>query len=862
MEFFSHMPVLRAKGEKMKKYQKRIALDYVELLSQTQDAIKQLLEDGNMEVVADLLQQCQEAAVQVGTLIEEAEGEGFATVKLLEEYCELTFRMYTSVMQSSSFDVDDIYEQLKRKLDQIQNSVQTDIKDRLEAVFLPYEVSMWDSLESVWMTADADEICDAYVIPIPYLDSENVYYKGDQFPDYVPITNYKEFDFSVHRPDMVFIHNPYDDRNYVTSVHPFFYSSNLKQYTDMLVYIPYYSTTGGMSEAQDKCPAYYHVDYIITQAEKYRKYFDPALPQEKLAPLGSPKFDRVMRLCNNPPEPPEAWKEKMSGKKVYFYNTSIGGLLGNSGSFLEKMKYVFRCFESRTDVCLLWRPHPLLETSMNVVQEEYRAAYHELKKEFQDKDLGIYDDTPDIADTIALCDACIGDAGTSVTSLFGMAGKPLFILNNDIHSAPRTDDWRGGIIRGFSAYGSHEWLVTQGNKLYHSENGDYQYRYCLDLSKYAYGNYYQQVLTVHGKHYVCPANAQDIVVISNGGIERRIRLDVWMEQAGAFYGSISCGGYLFLLPNSYPAIVRYDIQKDEIRYFREHLDIFTAEVQGEKRVGGYCVQDEVLYIASNHDNQVLALNAVTGREEVMRVPAEHLQGSQALVSDGGELWFLPYEGAVITRWNPLTGEAHEYCHCPEELRCVHPIRRYECMERPFGWAAFYKDNVYLSPCWANMYIRLDKNSGEMVEWKPPFEEPEAIKSDYYLSWAKSGFVRPTGKSKGSEWLLFSCYDRKLYAVDLETNDYREIEVGFDLEELRENEPGFWEDSQWLMYACEENAFNSLEDFLDGNITGNAFDRERQMRAFCGIAANHDGTSGEKIYEFVKGKLQERQEELT
>ena len=53
---------------------------------------------------------------------------------------------------------------------------------------------------------------------------------------------------------------------------------------------------------------------------------------------------------------------------------------------------------------------------------------------------------------------------------------------------------------------------------------------------------------------------------------------------------------------------------------------------------------------------------------------------------------------------------------------------------------------------------------------------------------------------------------------------------------------------------EENAFNTLSDFLNGNITGNAFDRERQIKAYSEIAANNDGTSGEKIYRFVSDKL--------
>ncbi len=46
--------------------------------------------------------------------------------------------------------------------------------------------------------------------------------------------------FEERRPDEIYIHNGYDNWNLVTSVHPRFYSENLKQYTDKLVYIPYF----------------------------------------------------------------------------------------------------------------------------------------------------------------------------------------------------------------------------------------------------------------------------------------------------------------------------------------------------------------------------------------------------------------------------------------------------------------------------------------------------------------------------------------------------------------------------------------------------------------------------------------------
>ena len=47
-------------------------------------------------------------------------------------------------------------------------------------------------------------------------------YEGEYFPDEIPITKYDEFDFEKHNPDIIMIHNPYDQYNPGISVHPVF----------------------------------------------------------------------------------------------------------------------------------------------------------------------------------------------------------------------------------------------------------------------------------------------------------------------------------------------------------------------------------------------------------------------------------------------------------------------------------------------------------------------------------------------------------------------------------------------------------------------------------------------------------------
>ncbi|MCI8466452.1 MAG: hypothetical protein HFI63_11490 [Lachnospiraceae bacterium] len=840
----------------MRRAHKKQAEDFIVLLGQAHAEIKKDVESGVIESALALLEQCQEGALGLGNLIEKEEGEGAPTILLLESYCELVYQIHGQLQINANTNGSQIYKSLRKALISIENSVKYEIPVRLEVVFLPYKASMWDSLESVWMAADADPDCDAYVVPIPYYERkgdgnfESISYEGESFPGYVPITHYHAYRLEERKPDIIYIHNPYDQGNYVTSVDPRYYSGELKKYTDCLVYIPYYITAGGMSEGQALCPSYFHMDWIVVQSEKIIKFFDARVPEEKFLPLGSPKLDRIIRICNNPPEPPESWKKKMKGRKVYFYNTSLGGMLGDTETFLKKMEYVFHCFEGRTDACLLWRPHPLLESTFVSMRKEYVARYQELKQTFLSRDLGIYDDTPDIAKTIALCDAYIGDSGTSVTALFGMTGKPLFVMDNSFYSEPGPEDWRGQMISGFDAFGRNQWKVIQGNKLYYSPENNYRYRHYCNLSEHTLGGYYCAAFEQNGTIYVCPANAQDILLVKNHRITKRISLERRLEKPGAFAGAYHTGTYLFLIPREYPAIVRYDILQDKLDYLTGCNDIFTGYKDGEHRVGGSFLWGDYLLLASPEDSRVLAIDIHTMETQLLITGAKSACGCMGIASDSVDLWLLPYTGTTITRWNPETGDVQDYSHVPEGFVCRSVPHGQECLDRPFESMIFWGNQVIVSPCWGNKFLCLNRDTGDMQEWKPPFAVRTERKNGYYNPWSPGYFLNRTEKPESGIGRFFSLPDARLYDVNFNTEEYREIPVEFDLEELQEQEPGFNEISDWLPYGCEESYFNTLSGFLDGKVIGNPFDKERQLRAYRKISVNDDGTCGEKVHQFL------------
>ncbi|MBQ7680230.1 MAG: hypothetical protein IJT34_10335, partial [Butyrivibrio sp.] len=399
----------------MRRYFKEQCVALLASLEKADQQTLDLIRQGQHEVAIRMLADCQQSAIQLGTTIDTLEGEGSKPVHTLEEYCEAVYQLRERLIAGESVALQQAEADLHQLTDRTKREIREDLRTQFEAVFCPYKAAMWDSLESIYRAAAADPDCEAVCIPIPYYDMEDDgsrragHYEGDQFPVDIPIVRFDTYELEKRHPEMIFIHNPYDQYNKVTTVHPRFFSENLKKYTDCLVYVPYYATAGAMAASQAMLPAYDHADYIITQSPEINDFFDPRV-KGKLVPLGSPKFDKVIHTCAEPPAPPEAWRGQLEGRRVFFYNVSLQDFLADTGAALQKMEYVFRTFRSQQDACLLWRPHPLLESTIDTMRPAAREPYEALKQMFISERIGIYDDTADIEASIALSDAYIGDS--------------------------------------------------------------------------------------------------------------------------------------------------------------------------------------------------------------------------------------------------------------------------------------------------------------------------------------------------------------------------------------------------------------------------------------------------------------------
>lgn len=415
----------------------------------------------SMEQFIGVLTKCQESAITLGEALERYGEAGETIIRMLEEYCEALY------LQSQNFGNEPVLKEFQSGIDALLSLVEKEIEmlppDKKVVVFLPYKASMWDSLESVWKAADEDPDCDAYVVPIPYYDRNpdrsfgEMHYEGNQYPSYVPITSWEEFSIPDMKPDAIYIHNPYDELNFVTSVHPAFYASELKNYTKELVYIPYFvlndsnlMTEQSLAHLEQYCmqPGVIHAHKVIVQSEAMkeayveilvRKFGEETRPQweAKILGLGSPKFDKVNSMTEEDVEIPEEWKPVLykpngSRRKVILYNTSVGALINHNEKMLAKMRSVFETFyENRDEIALLWRPHPLIKSTIESMRPRLWEEYEKLVNEYRSASWGIYDDTADLNRAIALADAYYGDP-SSLVQLCQEKGMPVMVQNVDV----------------------------------------------------------------------------------------------------------------------------------------------------------------------------------------------------------------------------------------------------------------------------------------------------------------------------------------------------------------------------------------------------------------------------------------------
>ena len=357
-----------------------------------------------------------------------------------------------TMLSDDSFNGDEtskILVKLKEKI--------SEFSAKYRVLFLPYKYSMWDSLESIHEAAQKDPECEAYVMPIPYYDKDNngnmteMHDESDLYPKDLDVVSWREHTVDEINPDIIFIHNPYDDGNLVTSIHPDYYTRKLVRDDRLVVYVPYYvSYTDDPDILTSLGFAGIYADYVITQSEWYRNEYERCLDKyrdmgdnaraavdyydngHKFAVLGNPKYDKVATLAKKSYPLSDGWHDALfcgAGQRLtLLLDTTVELVLKQRENVFEKINAVIDVVEERRDMALIWRPHPLIEVTISDMAPELEETYRRTIERCRNLDNCIFDDTPDMHRAMAWSDCFFGKYG-SMLELYRHTGKPAVMLD-------------------------------------------------------------------------------------------------------------------------------------------------------------------------------------------------------------------------------------------------------------------------------------------------------------------------------------------------------------------------------------------------------------------------------------------------
>jgi hypothetical protein len=846
----------------MRTYIKKKLIDLLDSMKQSQDTLPILIDKAQqVHILAD----CQDAAIAIGDTLEHDSSDYTHIVSLLEVYCEEAFYLSESLKKTICHErlsvLDELIEKVKFMIEEITITYQM--------IFMPYKASMWDSLESIWRACNEDERCECYVIPIPYYEFNSntnrwmYYYDGAQFPAEVPIVNYQEYSLEQNRPDVAYIHNPYDDLNLVTRVDPGFYSGEVKKYVNKLVYVPYYVTSGFIAQDHLTLSVYQHMDYMIVQSEYAKSFCKGMFYYDKILPFGSPKLDCIIKLSQENMIIPEQWKPLLEGKKVLMLNTSIGCFLHDGSVYLKKIKSLCNSIIKQNLVALIWRPHPLLEATIKSMRPLLLSEYNNLKEYFLENKIGVLDDTPDISSAVAISDGYIGEEGSSVINLFGAAGKPIFILDNHITDIFMKEEKCRVHFTDMLIKDDKSWFATsrcnafffidmKEKQVHYTGRVEGQPKWC---SAYPFltelGNYIYFSPDFSGRPAVYNIRSNVLEFIGTENMKDSARRGLCVSYENCIF-------YLPIIDNY---IAEYNSDTGEWNYHTECIQELIREASNDvilsQGMTYRCsVRGEELWITATYTNCILRFNMKNGTHAICKIGNKE-NGYSGIIAEDRYLWLTEVNSGDVIRWERRSGKVKTFC-MPEGFSFWTGA-----MNRKLPHFSLIDMGkwVVTVPGFSNSMVKMDKITGEVSLlindfWKMVDQKANGYNPKFHLS---SEFG---AKLDENSIIVQRSYDDAAAIVNIKDETFEMFYPTLseeDFAKLTEGEDGFEKVDEKSGFFRRESKIFSFEGFIDDIINDRLTGvRKRQLKELSTLAANLDGTCGIKVHEYMMNVLDNKE----
>ena len=399
---------------------KVIAAEMKEYLADSVEIIHEILlnKDSGLsyEDIITYLSELQNNIVSFGTLTESIKGEDCNTVKLLEQYLEVIYKVAKYVQkfdegisyeESAENKYAECDEEVKDTFASISEAIDSEIVNRRSVLFLPVKAKHFSSMRMAYEMEAATPDTDVYVMPLPYYYKEyDGSFKDEMHIDTeefikanIPVTDYSRFDLSLLCPEKIYINSAYDEYNMAVSVDTRFYARNVKKYTEKLIYIPYFKL---MEFDRANYPCWYNMQYYCTvpgvvmadkvyvQSENTRKVYIDKLNEwagdEQYTDIWEQKIDVYNESCEEHSE--DELRDAGSEKTIVWF-VSAGSLAEFGDRYIEKAYRnldVFALSKDKLKVLLI--SEPFLDEMIKTYSDELYKKWTGFIDEFNRSGIG------------------------------------------------------------------------------------------------------------------------------------------------------------------------------------------------------------------------------------------------------------------------------------------------------------------------------------------------------------------------------------------------------------------------------------------------------------------------------------------
>ena len=444
---------------------KVIAAEMKEYLADSVEIIHEILlnKDSGLsyEDIITYLSELQNNIVSFGTLTESIKGEDCNTVKLLEQYLEVIYKVakyvqkfdegisYEASAESKYAECD---EEVKDTFASISDAIDSEIVNRRSVLFLPVKAKHFSSMRMAYEMETATPDTDVYVMPLPYYYKEyDGSFKDEMHIDTeefikanIPVTDYSRFDLSLLCPEKIYINSAYDEYNMAVSVDTRFYARNVKKYTEKLIYIPYFKL---MEFDRANYPCWYNMQYYCTvpgvvmadkvyvQSENTRKAYIDKLNEwvgdEKYTDIWEQKIDVYNESCEKHSE--DELRDAGSKKTIVWF-VSAGSLAEFGDKYIEKAYRNLDVFAlSKDKLKVLLNSEPFLDEMIKNYSDELYKKWTGFIDEFNRSGIGeVVSQVEDQSvEALLKAHAYYGDP-SSICKDFILMKKPVMLQNVEV----------------------------------------------------------------------------------------------------------------------------------------------------------------------------------------------------------------------------------------------------------------------------------------------------------------------------------------------------------------------------------------------------------------------------------------------